>query len=479
MSNAFPTKIAMICLVLLLLKPPAKADNNQRFELRGNLRTQYIFEENRDLAQSSDDPASSIALDGQIDLGFRPFRSVQIFTRVRANKSTMDNLSINPETGETSRDDEFIELRQLWAKYEAPFALKGASLTLGRQRIREPYGLWWNRNLDAANFKYDTTLFKGMIGVGQDLSSYNTSDNDFRNDDENRFRTFTEASWLIPHSHRLELRALYEHDHSDDEETGRLITTNDRDDTDYDLIWAGMRLKNEGIPITTDKNIFFSYRVDLIGQTGELKRTSFSTAPGNLNQVTDTETHNSRAWAFDGALSFALAKATLKPTFSIGYATGSGDSDPGDNTDTTFYRNDLNSSRSNHFGASRAFHNYGEALRPDLSNLQVLSLGTSLDILQSMDLSFVYYRYLLNEIQSGLESSSIRITENNQSRDIGQALDIIMNANLTDLLNINHSVADKLLLRTSLGVFKAGDAYGPAADGEITTRGLAEILLKL
>ena len=414
-------------------------------------------------------------MEGRLQTQFTPTEALTFYVDGRAVKIGGD-LFEDETTGETLQADQFFQLRQAWAAYDINDQLE---VKIGRQRMRDQYGLWWNDDQDALRVTYDTTQFSGFVAAGENLFSYNTADDEFQGDEKERFRLFAEGSWMTPVKAQVDLRALYENDYSGAPNIGENVTRDERDDEDGNLFWVGTRISNDDKPISFGENNIFSYRADLIGVTGEIEDIQTAAGPGSTRTVTGIDNVDVLAWAFDGQLDFTFNEILLKPTFTLGYAYGSGDDDNGaDGTSNSFVQSDLESNTSNDIASSRPIHNYGEAFRPELSNLHVLKAGTTLNLTPSMDLSLIYRHYRLADKGSQIRSSRAGQNVNGNDTDIGQEIDAVLNMDVSEQLGIENSVFGAVNFRSSVGAFKSGDAYANTGEDETIIRGLAEIQIR-
>ena len=463
-----------LAMLLAGTAPAYAQDMNEDFEIRGAIKGQYIFEENRDLAQNSDDPLNSQALDARLSLKYSPTDDLSFFVEGRGVASFGDNLSIDPQTGESSSSDDFLQLREYWVHYNDLFAVEDLAIQGGRQRIREPYAIWWNNNFDSIRLRYDSTSFSGFIGAGENQSEYTTDDDDFNEDEQDIARVFAEGSWLLPRENRFDLRALYEHDYSGTRAIGTSFNQDDDDDEDNQLLWVGARLHSDLKPLAGMQDTLFSYRADAIGVFGDADTVSSAAGPGNTRIVTAVDNRDVQAYAFDVEADLAFKNIPLEPVFTLGYAYGSGDDGTGD--DNAFRQTGLQGNSSKIAGVSRQVHNYGEALRPELSNLHIVTAGTTLNFFEATDFSVIYHHYQLDEEAGDLRSNRVRVSPTGTDSHLGDGLDIVLNSDLDEEFELQMPYVDGLSLRSSLGLFKAGEAYD-AGEDEVVVRGLTEIQL--
>ncbi|MFP4313024.1 MAG: alginate export family protein [Alphaproteobacteria bacterium] len=463
MAKWFATAGTFALLSFASTAAMAQEDNSfyDKLDIDALLNFQYIGEENNDLGSSNEDYEDSISEQFQLLIGANFTPDIYGFFHGRA-------LNIDGETGfdddtgdAIPLDQSFLELRQLYLRFEDLFDYDPAYIQVGRQRIREPRAIWWNSDQDLIKAGIDSTLFSAFLAAGENLSSYrNNTDIDFQADDEDRFRVLGEASWQYTYNHFFETRFLYEDDHSGLESVGTLIPANDRDDEDQELFWAGVRAAGE---FTNFDNPYprIKYRADLIGLTGEKSLLSTVSAGTDFRSVTGGRTRDVRAWAFDGNLLFNPFEE-LGVVFGLGYAFGSGEDDPnGTGTSNEFRQSDLdgNSSR---LGLERnQQRNYGEVLRPELSNLHIANAGVAVPFSEYSDVAVNYFYYHLDEETTRLHSSSISAPMNNSDKEVGHAIDVGLYVDLDDEFNFELPYTRDVDFRAVFGSFIPGDAYQP------------------
>lgn len=178
--------------------------------------------------------------------------------------------------------------------------------------------------------------------------------------------------------------------------------------------------------------------------------------------VTGSTNRDVLGWGLDAA-------ATVDPfeeggfVFSLGYAFGSGD-DGSSGTDNAFRQTDMQGSSSRVGLERQQQKNYGEVLRPELSNIHVLSAGAGYPISEATDVSLTYFYYRLDEEQTSLRSSGISAPLNGNDKSLGQGLDFALNMNVGEEFGINAPYADRTDFRFVAGTFFPGDAYDPSND---------------
>lgn len=447
-------------------------------KIEGALKFQALNQTNTDLGTDGETDADSQSLDLRLRATGELNEKLSYLLEGRGVKNYGSGGGEDPVSGESLGAEDFLELRQSWVEFSPAGNTEPLGIRIGRQRFYDPYGLWWNRDLDAASVRYDNKIIEGFIGIGENLASYRTSEEQAA-DEENLLRFLAEASWQWRFNQFVELRASHLDDHSGGKEIGALMRADDRDDDDARLTWLGLRMRGDlpgALLLPGEDKSNSTYRIDLAGVTGHEDTLSSSAAANGFRSVTGETGRDVRGWAIDASLNYELGRVMFDPVLMFGAAYGSGDDNPSDGTDNGFRQTGLDSNLSRPIsGALGTNHNYGSVLRPDLTNLTILSAGIALPLPRSTgDLSATYRRYSLNHEDGGLGSNSIDASLSGTDKDLGQGIDFMANLSLSNTLNITHPRFDDIGLKATYGAFKAGDAYG-TAEGEVSTRALVEL----
>ncbi len=468
-------KLFLLSGICLLAIPAYAAENvPSKVKVSGSVRFQATGDENMDLGTANEDFTDNESIEGKIRIKADLTDNVTFFNENRGVLNYGESGGEDPETGESLGQDNFLEMRQLWVEYRGLFGQEPLSTKVGRQRFVEPYGLWWNRDFDAVRLAYDTTLFKGFIAAGENLSSYKTSDHDLLEQDEDIARVMAEGSWQWKMGQYIETRLAYQDDHSGLKEPGTIISS-DQDSEDARLLWGGVRLKGEGPSIFKDTGKI-SYRVDLLGVAGEEDEQLSSRGPGTSRTVTGSADRDVRGWAFDAGMDIPLP-VMGKPSLMLDYAYGSGDDDSEDGTDHSFRQTGLDSNTSLYGNASSAINHYGFLLRPDLSNIHIFSLGAMFPVFKSSDLTMIYHYYRLADEATELRTSGVDADLNGNDKDLGHEFDVMLSVNLTKEANFPDKHIRQIDWRTTAGAFRAGEAYGDGKD-EVAGRIRTELVFR-
>ncbi len=135
------------------------------------------------------------------------------------------------------------------------------------------------------------------------------------------------------------------------------------------------------------------------------------------------------AGGLDIGATYQFRKLPLSPSLTLGYAWGSGDRDPNDNQNQEFRQTGLQSNERRFAGFSD-FKYYGEGFDPELSNLQIVTVGLGFRVMPNISVDLVYHRYWLHKMADAIRNSAltaeINQDETQLTRDMGNGIDIVM-----------------------------------------------------
>jgi alginate production protein len=135
------------------------------------------------------------------------------------------------------------------------------------------------------------------------------------------------------------------------------------------------------------------------------------------------------AHAFDVGGTYRFLRLPFYPSVTLGYAFATGDGNPDDDKNSEFRQTGLQSNEAKFAGISQ-FKVYGEALDPELSNLEILTAGLGFRPAQNFTVDLVYHRYRLDEIADEIRNSLLTAQMNQDDtllgKDMGNAIDIVL-----------------------------------------------------
>jgi alginate production protein len=135
------------------------------------------------------------------------------------------------------------------------------------------------------------------------------------------------------------------------------------------------------------------------------------------------------AGGLDFGATYQFRRLPFSPSLTLGYAFGSGDRNPNDNKNNEFRQTGLQSNERRFAGYSD-FKYYGEGFDPELSNLQILTVGLGFRPTPNVSVDLVYHRYWLHKMADTVRNSAltaeINQDESQLTRDMGNGLDVVV-----------------------------------------------------
>jgi len=147
----------------------------------------------------------------------------------------------------------------------------------------------------------------------------------------------------------------------------------------------------------------------------------------------DEDGKDVRGYGFDVGWTSRF-KHRFKPAVTLGYAFGSGDSNPDDSRDKNFRQTGLQDNTAKLRGVVRV-ESYGELFEPELSNLMIGTLGFGIRPLKKASIDLVYHHFrqvwALQERENELRDVGIKPDPNGESRNLGDEVDLIFGWKVT------------------------------------------------
>ena len=358
------------------------------------------------------------------------------------------------------REDQFLAMHEFWVDYGGLSAYPGESLRLGRQKIRSADGLWWDSNIEALRWNFETTLLSAHVGIAERFSDYRTDLDELAPEDEDRLHLLADLSWQWQPGHWAGLKLHHSDDRGNLPGNGASVDQLSKTATG-ELSWLGAELNGDFY--NERSNLPLSYWVAATWLTGNVDTLRTSTvagrrqADGQLSQDVD-------AWAVDLGLRW-----NIDQNWRVGttYMRASGGSD-GDDSEQ-FTQTGLESNRSKFTGTGSAINRFGEAYRGEMNNLQAASVFSGWQLGEDYDASLVYHRFWRVDDQAD-SSSGLKAQLVPGEKDIGQEVDLVV----TRYLNrgqipagMEWLKASSALVRFRGGLFLPGDAFGKGTDSSM------------
>ncbi len=356
-------------------------------------------------------------------------------------------------------DKSYLAMREFWVDYAGLTPYPGEHLRLGRQRVRSDEGTWWDSNIEALRWSFDTSLLEAHVGVAERFSEYRTDLDELAPEDEDRQHLFGDLSYQWTPGHWVGLKAHHSHDSGDLQKPGEEVDALDKRYTG-DLTWLGLNADGDFFnPNSKNPLNYWAQATWLTGNTEQLEQQVI----GDERIATGKRDQDVDAWAVDLGLRY-----TLDENWKVGgaYARGSGGGDEGKSEQ--FMQTGLESNRSAFTGVESRVHRFGEAFRGELSNLQVASAFTSWKLREDYDASLVYHRFWRVDADQDIGQSGITAPLQDGEKDVGQELDLVVTKYFKQGLlpaGMSEHLDDRsALVRFRGGVFKPGNAYASGTD---------------
>lgn len=429
-------RCALLCTLCLgLLAPPAFAEEvplhvmngdvldpsdppDTKYELAPGLRfgatVELAGEGARDLDfdRRQDDRIETLEPEVEMALSYEPGPDLLYFLNFEA---TREYALREPE-----KEDRRFELA-LDQAYVLAKGLFGGRLALqaGRQKFKDERRWLFDENLDGVRAFY---RLPGVLVEGS-VTRFNALRRDLLNRDEDRERI---NNYLLTAKHALTEEAIV---------GAYALLRDDRSADNESPLFLGLQ-SNGDISEALEYWLELSH---VRGRSGPLKIRAYG---GDFGAT----------YEFD---------VPLKPSLTLGYAIGSGDSDNADGIDRNFRQTGLQDNEGRFNGVSR-FQYYGELFDPELSNLRILTAGLGIRPNGRTSVDLVYHRYAQHKAADSLRDSQLEASPLGLDRALGWEADLIFGYRKRE--------GNRVSGLMTFGYFEPGAAFGATTDKAWFTR---------
>lgn len=457
------TKIpAALVAATFAFAPAAATAVETEFGLK--LKAGGLSEDSRDLQETGEGyEAGFLDLQPQLHTmfsdNFAHFMRVQAF--IPSDMVTTD------EQGEPVEVETYAAVREFWVEFGGITSYPGEAIRAGLQRLREPGGLWYDRDIETARWIFDTTLFQFEMGAAKAFNTYRSDDIELPESQKDRAYGFlgigtqwipgnyvgaraayaTDQRELPPNGTQTELRGTYT------DSTGATVN-NWVEPEARDYAWVGVFLDNRFYD--WERGPGLSYRVELIGMRGQREYSQIDPTTG---VITGQASEDVDALGGEAGLRARFPDA-FPLTLGAAYAFGEGGSDG--NGSHQFRQTGLQSNRSRFTGTRTMLNRFNEALQADLTNLRVSQAFVALP-LQSFDVSFVGSSFKRDDATAGVSTDGIDARPTRPSTDLGTGIDAVVTYYFAQLIRQEFAAEDdtRSNVRLRASRFAPGDAYEP------------------
>ena len=307
-------------------------------------------------------------------------------------------------------------------------------LEIGRIEYSDERRWWWDESLDTLRLQFGLEDIEFMLAAGSQQGRERSSDNFIDPEEKGIDRLLANIHWNLPGDQRLIFYFLSHEDESASYALGDSIAENLADESDADQRWLGLAYQGE---LEQDSVGDIAWRVGYARVSGDEIIYGFSGPTVNAVDRFDID-----ASAYEILLEWK-PEWVDDVKFIFSHAVGSGDTNLSDSRVDSFRQSGLHSNEADYLY-------YGELYQPELSNIQINSLGISLETIDNLDIALLMHNYQQDELDTSMRDVAIDLDTNGLNRDLGSEIDLIA----------AYEVLDGLELEFIAAVFEAGDAYG-------------------
>ncbi len=366
-----------------------------RFTIGGEVQIDFEYEDDFDLDKHRNGDIfqfdTSATIEGLFDLGARSYA----FAKVRTAKGYV---IFDEDRDKKLREQSALEeLNVYW--YE-PFGIP-VSLHIGRQDFDEEREWLYDENLDAVRFMFRRGPWEAELSWSGYLA-------DAPRHKDNLFNQIALVRWRYDSSSYL---------------SAYVIDIQDRSRRDVSPLFLGARAYHR-----SSSMIYWCDYAYVDGVDG-------------FNRV--------QGHGIDVGGGYQFRRAPARPYVYAAYALGTGDGKTSGRTDRSFRQTGYHDNNEKMFGVA-SFRYYGELFDPELSNLEVATVGVGCRPRENTSIDIVFHRYHQHRRSTTLRDSSLRASPGGTSRDLGSEIDIIVGVD---------DLWDHCDLEFDFGYFMPGDAF--------------------
>lgn len=338
--------------------------------------------------------------------------------------------------------DEYLERGETWLLFER-FNGSDFSVRIGRQNIIDPLLWWWDDELDAIRLSYARKPWHISLALAEELGPVASHQAFIDPEQEAVRRVLGHADRRVSERIIFSAFILSQRDLSDTSAPNALLENEKEDVGDADLIWAGLRVSGAVDGAGWGR---LNYRLDTARVRGDESLLELEEDAPGISRVIGKQQRNVNGWAAEIDTTWHMPLEGT-PSLRIIYAVGSGDDNPDDDQDHAFRQTGLHDEDEESRG-------YGVVLRPELSNLRILTMALGMSLITDTRLIVGYHRFQQVAAAPFQRNVSIDADPTGASRDIGEEFS----------LQLQFRQWEDLELDLIAGSFRAGNAYGALSD---------------
>jgi alginate production protein len=376
-------------------------------EVGGEVEVAYQRQQEFDLDRGEPDDLDLLPVEAKLEVLFAPNDYVEAFLQ-----TTLFHAFTLRDQGEADVDDTDLFVEEAYLTLREPEL--GLALQVGRQSFEDSRQWLYDAELDAVRASYRTQRFSLELAASREA----VLDSDLLNPDEAE----RADNYILSAGYKL----------SPDISLGAYGIVRDGEERDRPIFL--------GLQSTGTIGGRLSYWLDAAHVRGREDGSDLSGYGIDLLG----------AYHFD---------APLSPHVILGYAFGTGDSDPDDDQDDAFRQTGLQGNEVA-VGGLTPFRYYGEAFDPELSNLSIFTAGLGARPTPELSADLVYHYYLQDHAADEVRDSALDAEPTGESKRLGSEIDLVL----------GFEPEDDFRIRGFLGYFMPGRAFDDGADAALFAR---------
>lgn len=457
------TRLLSLALFAGALPLPAAAQLDAGIKLKGAA----YDEDPRDLGLAPGGTPEEGRSASYLDLG--PYVRIQagedtaFYVRTQLFASAGDPVVQNEDELPVA-NEEYAALRELWLEYGGITSFPGEVLRLGLQRVKEPDGLWWDRDVESVRWIFDTTLVQAQLGVAEQFGTYRSDDVELSPGQRDRAYVFASYSRQWRPGYYNGIRAAYAQDHGTLPGVGETIRP-DTKTQDRDYLWVALRTDNGYYdPRSANAFTYWAEAILLAGRRESANRPQ--QAPGDPTPPPDTVDSINKTDVAALATDLGLrVKLPLIFPMSIGATAAVAEGDRSGGTSHVFEQTGLESNRSRFTGTRTLIHRFNEALEANWSNLIDTAAFVSFPG-ESADASFIWHKFRRQDGDEGFSADGLDVQPVNGESDLGSGMDFVLTTFFRNFgeREVAEDDDSRSNVRLRASRFMPGAAYGDSVD---------------
>jgi alginate production protein len=421
LAGARSTGLAMGCLLVALGNLTAGAtdirwnDLEYPFHLSGKLSSETEIERNYRL----NDPDTGDEMDMHNIAEVEVSKTVSDLTRLFA-KTSIDVQLERDERDQSSDQNALLQLDELWFE-TGRSDLNRTRLRAGQQRFRDDRQWWWDEELPALRTFHDREGWYGWLALSGGKRPLKVRRGTTDPTQSGILQVLGNATYTGLERDTVSLYLLARRDDSGSPVEGEVVPRVSRDESDADLLWLGARATGRLKTLPVGR---LYYWLDTAFLRGDERLVDYDRVDSDTSLVDSVNALDVKGYALDLGIT-VRTNGIRQPRFTLGYARGSGDADPDDNTDHRFRQTGLHDNDTRFQGESR-IKRYGELLEPDLGNLEIFTGGLGFNLTGNAQLDVMAHWYRQVELSVDPPRSNLRGQLSGASRDVGNEVDLVL-----------------------------------------------------